>query len=253
MKKGIDISHWQKSVDWNKIKEQGFDFVMIRAAAGNANGVLYKDSLFEEHYNGAKAAGLNVGCYFYTSGQFYRSGRGKTECEYFLNAIKGKVFEYPVAVDIEESPTGYKDSTTQNVIDFCEMLQDAGYYAMIYASDVSGFKNRLDLSRLKAYDKWVAKYSKNMPSVVTDWGIWQFGGSTNYINKVKVDGVSSAACDQDYSVKDYPTIIKNARLNGFNKTKLYKIDVQAMTQGDLEQFKALCNKSELSYTVKEVN
>lgn len=254
---GIDISHWQGAVNFETVKAQGFGFVMVRAGAGNANGVLYADENFNSYYSAAVAAGLHVGAYFYASGQFHKPGRGEKEAEYFYSLIKGKSFDMPIALDVECSPAGYIAETTGNTIAFCEYLEKLGYYVSIYASDLSGFKSRLDLSRLSAFDKWVARYNKTGPEYVTDFGMWQFGGSTNYLRNVKVPGVSSAACDQDYAYKDYPAIIKAAGLNGHNDettpaVKLYKFTSANVTKGDLEQYKELAEKQGVAYTVQEV-
>lgn len=256
---GIDVSHWQGDINFATVKAQGFDFVMIRAGAGNANGVLYKDERFEEYYTAAKSAGLNVGAYFYASGQFNKAGRGATEAAYFAQLIVGKQFEFPVALDVECSPAGYAETTTDNTIAFCDYMESLGYYVTIYASDLSGFKSRLEVSRLSPYDKWVARYNSTGPQYVQAFGMWQYGGSTNYIRNVKVPGVSSAACDQDYAYKDYPTIIKAAGLNGFTNgntpatgVKLYKFTSGNVTAGDLEQYKDLAEKQGVPYTVEEV-
>lgn len=257
---GIDISHWQGNVNFQTVKAQGFDFVIIRAGAGNANGVLYKDERFEDYYAAAVSAGLHVGAYFYASGQFHKAGRGATEAAYFARLITGKQFDFPVALDVECSPAGYAEITTDNAITFCDYLERLGYYVTIYASDLSGFKSRLDLSSLVAYDKWVARYNSTGPQYVKDYGMWQFGGSTNYLRNIKVPGVSSAACDQDYAYKDYPSIIKAAGLNGYKNgntpatgVKLYKFTSGSVTAGDLEQYKELAEKQGVPYNVQEVN
>jgi GH25 family lysozyme M1 (1,4-beta-N-acetylmuramidase) len=88
-------------------------------------------------------------------------------------------------------------------------MENAGYYCGIYASDVSGFVERLDLSRLSKFDKWVANYI-GKPSCVASYGIWQ-KSSTGKIDGIKAD------VDLDEAYKDYPAIIKNAGLNGFKK------------------------------------
>ena len=126
---------------------------------------------------------------------------------------------------------------------------------VIYASDISGFKSRLTLASLTAYDKWVARYNTSGPQIVQDWGMWQYGGSTNYLANVKVQGVESAACDQNYSRKNYATIIKKAGLNGFKPetVKLYQFATSNVTKGDLESYIELAEKQGVPYTVKEVD
>lgn len=256
--KGIDVSHWQGNIEFAKVKYQGFSFIIIRATAGNKNGVLYGDESFESYYNDAKAAGLNVGAYHYASGQFHQPGRGVKEAEHFYNAIRGKTFEYPIALDVECSPAGCKLTTTQNAIDFCNYLEELGYYVVIYASDISGFKERLDVSRLSTYDKWVARYNTDGPKYIpeSDVGLWQYGGSTNYLANVKVQGVSSAACDQDFAYKNYPEIIRAAGLNGLSgaaAVKLYNFSAGPVSKGDLQDLCELAQKQGVPYCYQEVD
>ena len=68
--KGIDVSHWQGSIDFNKVKAFGIDFVILKA------GQKVKDPMFEEYYEKAKEAGLNVGCYFFAPSDFYGYSKG---------------------------------------------------------------------------------------------------------------------------------------------------------------------------------
>lgn len=255
MEKIIDVSKWQQKIDFEKVKKAGFTGVMIRAGFGNKNGYLYPDECFERFYADAVSAGMHVGTYFYTSGLFHQAGRGAKEATYFLGLIKGKKFDLPIACDIELSPDGYRTATSKNAIDFCKHLENAGYYAMIYASDISGFKSRLDINMLNAYDKWVARYNKTGPQYVKDWGIWQYGSSTNYLAHVHVDGVSSTACDQNYMRRDYPDIIKRVGLNGYPKqasaAKLYSFTADNISAGDKEKFVALANELQIKSEVKE--
>lgn len=255
MEKLIDVSKWQQSIDFAKVKKAGFTGVMIRAGFGNKNGYLYPDECFEKFYADAVSSGLHVGTYFYTSGLFHEAGRGAKEAGYFMGLIKDKKFDLPIACDIELSPDGYRTATSQNAIDFCNYLENAGYYVMIYASDISGFKSRLDVNMLKAYDKWVARYNKQGPQYVTDWGIWQYGGSTNYLAPLHVDGVYSSACDQNYMRRDYPDIIKGAGLNGYPKqasaTELYSFAVDNISSGDKDKFVALANELKIDCEVKQ--
>lgn len=255
MEKIIDVSKWQGSIDFGKVKKAGFTGVMIRAGFGNTNGYLYPDECFERFYDDAVSAGMHVGSYFYTSGLFHQAGRGAKEAEYFMRLINGKKFDLPIACDIEICPEGYRTATSKNAIEFCNYLENAGYYVMIYASDISGFKSRLDVNMLNAYDKWVARYNKKGPQYVKDWGIWQYGGSTNYLAHVHVDGVYSMACDQNYMRRDYPDIIKRAGLNGYPKqasaAKLYSFTADNISAGDKEKFVALANELQIKSEVKE--
>lgn len=216
LKTGIDVSHWQGRIDFAAVKAAGFDFAIIKA--GGADAGYYKDSQFERYYADAVAAGLDVGAYYFTGPNFCTAAQGRTEAQKFIEIIRGKKFSYPVVADVEAVPTSAgKKGITDATVAFLATLEAAGYFASIYASDISGFKERLDDSRLAAYDHWVARYTANGPQYVKEYGLWQYGGSINQLRSVKVPGVSSAACDQNYAYKDYPALIKAAGLNGYAK------------------------------------
>ena len=139
----------------------------------------------------------------------YFKGYGIADAKRFLEIIKGKTFEYPVYIDLEATSPSNRNGATEACIGFCETMENAGYYCGIYASDVSGFNDRLDLSRLSKFDKWVARYGSK-PVVVKSYGIWQKSDSG------RISGINGNV-DLDEAYMDYPTIIKNAGLNGFKK------------------------------------
>jgi LysM repeat protein len=213
---GIDISVFQKGINLAKAKNEGVKFAIIRAGyTGSSNGVSKaKDTQFETHYKNAKANGLGVGAYWFSRATTYENG--KLEAEYmYNNCLKGKKFEYPICIDVEDSKYQSKASKKQvaNAIKgFCEYLESKGYYVGIYAN-VNWFKNKIDTASLNRYDKWVACWSKTRPSF-PECGMWQFGGETNKIRSNKIAGM---VCDQNYAFKDYANIIKKAGLNGFTK------------------------------------
>lgn len=206
MVKGIDVSHWQGIIDFNKVKATGIDFVIIKAG-GSDSSKPYKDSKFETNYSAAKAAGINVGCYYFVGSDCITLEKGITDANHFATLIKGKQFEYPVVMDVEAQDKKYKQGITAACIGFCSTMELLGYYVSIYASDVSGFHDRINLSDVVSYDKWVARYG-NDPKVVKNYGIHQ------YNSKGSVDGIIGNV-DLDYSYKDYPSIMKNKHLNGF--------------------------------------
>ena len=96
---GIDISAWQGNFDLAKAKaNEGIKFVIIRA--GGADDGYYKDSQFESNYSKAKAAGLNVGCYFFSKA--LDTASAKKEADYlYSNCLKGKQFDLPIYLDVE--------------------------------------------------------------------------------------------------------------------------------------------------------
>lgn len=213
---GIDISEFQSGINLKVAKKQGVKFVMIRAGfTGSSNGVSKAiDSSYKRHYKNAKANGLGVGAYWFSRATSYEKGRSEAEYMY-KKCLKGRTFEYPIAIDVEDSlyqAKASKKAVTYAIRGFCEYLESKGYYTSIYANS-NWFNNKMNLSKLKSYDKWVANWGKNNPNNPPH-GMWQFGGSTNLIRSTKIAGMT---VDQDYAYKDYPALMKEKGLNGFKK------------------------------------
>ena len=204
---GIDVSHYQGNIDWETVAKTGIDFAFVKAG-GSEDGI-YTESMFEKNYAGAKAAGLNVGAYYFPGSNFTSEEAGIADARRFLDIIAGKTFEMPVALDLEGTKPEDKDGATIATIAFCKIMEAAGYYAMIYGGDIFSFNDRLNLGELDEFDKWVARYGSE-PQYVKEYGIWQYS-STDYI-----DGITENTVDKDVAYKNYPEIIKNAGLNGFS-------------------------------------
>lgn len=207
-RKGIDVSHWQGTIDWNKVKKAGIEFAIIKVGGSDAG--FYTDSKWEANYKGAKAAGIPIGAYYFVGKDCVTASAGKADAERFLQILKGKQLEYPVYMDNEAQPASAKAGITEATIAFCETMENAGYFVGIYGSAVSGFKERMDDTKLTPYAHWVAQYASKC-SYKGDYGIWQ------YSSKGSVDGISGNV-DMDYAYVDYPAIIQNGGFNGFTKS-----------------------------------
>lgn len=238
--KGIDISKYQAGIDLNNIKNNGYDFVIIRAGyTGWGDGESKaKDPNFEEFYSKAKSARLGVGAYYFTIATSYQEGVDEANWLY-NNCLKGKQFDYPIYIDVEDDTGGKqylrkagKNATTQGIKGFCETLEKLGYYVGIYASDISGFKEMMNINDLTSYDKWVARYGKK-PEYVTEYGMWQTTSSG------KVNGYNGNL-DLNEAYKDYPSIIKSNGLNGYSKDS---------TSSNSHQINTDTTSSETVYTV----
>lgn len=204
MMQGIDVSRWQGNINFRDVKASGVDFVILKA--GGSDDGCYTDSKFEEYYREAMAAGLHVGAYYFVGPMCYGEASGRADAMRFIQILGDKKFDMPVYMDFEAPGTTTRSSNTTAAIAFCKTMEAAGYYCGIYASDCSGFVNRLELERLRDFDKWVAIYG-GKPSRVGEYGMWQ------HTDKGKIPGISGGV-DCDIAYKDYPTII---RQNGFNK------------------------------------
>lgn len=202
---GVDLSKHNRVASFEELARQ-VDFVILRAG-GNYNG-FYKDSRFDEYYAACKRFNIPVGAYYDAGKEFIGDVKGIAYANHFRELIAGKRFEYPVYIDIEVTPRQYKKEITNAALSFCDAMEDYGYYAGIYASDISGFKELLDITKVAPFTFWVARYG-NKPSYVRHYGIWQ------YTSKGSVPGVIGNV-DRDISYQNFPKIIKGARLNGYN-------------------------------------
>ena len=208
MIKGIDISHWNGDIDFNKVKASGIDFVIIKA--GGSDYGFYTDKMFKTNYEKAKAAGLFVGAYYFVGKKFYGLESGVADAKRFIKILEGMQFEYPVFVDIETTDSRYKELATDAAVAFCKEMEKAGYFVGIYASDISGFKEKLNKDELMEFAYWVARYSDKEPEYAKEWQMWQ------YSSKGKVSGISGSV-DMDLSKVEYQKIMMEKGLNGFNK------------------------------------
>lgn len=211
-KRGLDISRWNGTVNFHAIKKDGYDFVILNAGYGRYAS--QKDPYFETNYKQAKEAGLNVGAYWYSYAK--TASEAEQEAKTFLEAVKGKQFEYPLAFDIEDPSQDGLSNKTLNAMckSFCSYLEKNGYYAVIYSFG-GWLENRISAANKKAFDIWLAEWTgASQPSVYTGpYGMWQFSSTW------KTAGVNGNV-DVNRSYKDYPTIIKTAGLNGFEKIKM---------------------------------
>lgn len=206
MSKGIDVSVWQGSIDFNKVKSSGIDFVIIRAGYGSL--ISQKDKCFEQNYARAKAAGLHVGAYWYSYAE--SAAQAMQEAKICKKVLSGKQFDYPVYFDLEEKAQLSKGRAFCDslVTAFCKEMEVGGYFTGFYTS-ASVAKNILSPSIRSRFAFWCAQWaSKN--SFEGASGLWQ------YSSNGAVPGISGRV-DMDISYINYPSIIKNGGFNGYVK------------------------------------
>lgn len=210
--KGVDLSKHNGSIKIADVKKVGFEFAILRGGytGYGSKRPKVKDPLFEEYYKQAKKIDFPVGCYYYSCATSKQGGIHEAEFLY-ENCLKGKQFEYPIYIDVEESrwQADNKKGVTDAIIGFCETLEGKGYYVGIYASK-DWFYNKLDTERLKSYDKWVAAWRSESPE-------FKYPGFTMWQNSDN-GRVGSYRVDTNIAYCDFPAIIKKKGLNGFKKT-----------------------------------
>ena len=186
----MDVSKYQGTIDWNKVKASGIDFAIIRVGyRGYGSGALVEDSAFRANIKGATAAGLRVGLYFYS--QAIDEAEAVEEASMVLSLCKGYNISYPIFFDTEKvaGDTGRADNIskaerTACAVAFCETIRNAGYQAGVY-SYASWFYNQLNLANLGKYKIWIAQYRDTL-SFNSRYDIWQ------YSSKGSVPGIPKA-------------------------------------------------------------
>lgn len=208
--KGIDISSYNDGISFAAIKKQ-YDFAILRGGytGYGANRTKNKDRCFESYYKQAKAANIPIGCYWYSCANDRAGGEAEAKFLYD-NCLKGKKFEFPIYIDIEEVrwQLGNKKGVTDAILGFCNYLKALGYYCGVYSSTY-WFNNHIDTARLSDLTKWVADWRGKKPTFnFSNFGIWQ------YTEKGDCGG-KTVDCNVAYV--DFPTIIKNGGYNGYTK------------------------------------
>ena len=176
---GVDLSDYQDNVDFEAVKAQGFDFVMLRIGGRyySEEGGLYMDENFFDYLDKAKAAGLRVGGYFFS--QAKNAEEAKEEADYVIKELGSRKLDYPIAFDWEtiEGDKARTDSVsdedlTLSALAFCETIEEAGFEAIIY-SNTALMYYKYDLEKLKGIDFWVADYEDH-PSMYYNFTMWQY-------------------------------------------------------------------------------
>lgn len=204
MKKyGIDVSKWQGNIDWERVKSSKHpDFAILKA--GGSDKGFYIDKKFYENYEACKKVGIPVGAYYFAGPKFgAEQGNGFADATHFYDIIKGLKFEYPIYLDIEAQPIQDKEGTTREAIDFCESIEECNYFVGIYASRVSGFKDRLQSELLDIYTWWVADYSNPVPAPMHQ-----------YSSRGSIPGILGNV-DLNVCTIDFPALMKAHHLNGY--------------------------------------
>ena len=186
---GVDVSNHQGAIDWAALKKQGIDFAYLRIGLrgyGEA-GTLYPDRSFDSYYEGARAAGIDVGAYFFSQATTVREAAD--EALYALRLLRGRTLDLPLYYDWE--PVLQEDSRTLDNSQlqltaqaraFCGILRRAGYDAGVYMNRQQGYY-RYSLPCLTDCKLWIADPG-DYPDFYYRFDVWQ------YDHGARLDGVS---------------------------------------------------------------
>lgn len=203
----IDVSRWQgiiKMEGWAQVKAAGYKGAMLRAV-GNRNGVPYIDPTFEDNYANAKAAGLDIGVYYYTDA--ITEKLADEELAALWKALRGKELTMPVAVDMEDETLAVlKPNDLTNLAAYhLEQIEKMGFFAQLYT--YTNYANvHLDMERLAGrWDVWLADYTGKTPKVQFKYSAHQ------HSSEGRVPGINGPV-DLDVTTVNYPKIIKTKGL-----------------------------------------
>lgn len=203
----LDVSRWQgkiKMEGWAQVKAAGYKGVMLRAV-GSRNGVPYIDPTFEDNYDNAKAAGLDVGVYYYTNASCEKLA--DEELAVLRQTLRGKELTMPVAVDMEDAElTVLKPKDLTNLAAYhLEQIEKMGFFAQLYT--YTSYANRnLEMERLAGrWNIWLADYTGKAPKVSFNYNAHQ------HTSKGSVPGISGNV-DLNVTTLNYPRIIRKKGL-----------------------------------------
>ena len=203
---GIDVSAYQnrasgesKTIDWDAVRDDGVEFVMVRVGyrgTGQA-GTLNQDEFYARNIDGAMAAGLETGVYFFA--QAITVEEAIEEADFVIELLKDHEINGPVAYDWEMHDSSYRvygtppEMATACAIAFCERIKEAGYTPMIYAGQYVSYI-KYDQGAIAPYLSWYPEYKsesseKLYPTLYYQMDYWQFS-SNCYVNGIggRVDG-----------------------------------------------------------------
>ena len=185
---GVDVSSFQGDVNYDKVKADGYDFVIIRCGYrgyGQA-GNLKKDKYFEKNFENARKAGLDVGVYIYS--QAVNETEAKEEAQFVLDILNGRKLELPIVYDPESvlddvarTDDVTSEQFTLNAQTFVKTIKEAGYDVMIY-SNMLWEAFELNLEKLQGVPVWYADYEPT-PQTCYDFAFWQYT-NTGHVNGI---------------------------------------------------------------------
>lgn len=208
--RGIDVSEWQGTINWQKVKNSNVDFAFVRIAYGSN----YLDKTYDYNMQQAELAGMPVGTYVYSTAT--TPAMALREAKLAIQKMDGYKVSYPVVYDLEYSQMGQLSpkQVAKLAVVFCNEVKKAGYYPMVYCN-TNWYDNEVDWSYLNGIDVWIARYGDTIqaPSSSSyDYTIWQAtdgdGGGTLNSTAGLISGIPSGNnVDIDFGYVDYTKII----------------------------------------------
>ncbi len=174
---GIDVSKWQREIDWELVAAEGVDFAIIRCGyRGSSSGYLVEDPYFAQNIKEATEAGIKVGVYFFT--QAVNTVEAVEEASMVISLLGDYALDYPIFIDTEGAGGNGRadglDVETRTAVceTFCKTIENAGYKAGVYASR-SWYYTKLNTDEINDYTIWLAEY-RQTPLYDDHYEMWQY-------------------------------------------------------------------------------
>lgn len=207
---GIDVSSHQGEIDWERVKDSGVQFAMLRAGYGSG----HEDGQFRRNASECNRIGLPFGVYWFSYA--YNEGMARREAADCIRTIREYEVHYPVCMDFEYASVNYaakhgvrvgRALATAIVETFCKKVEEEKYFAMYY-SNLDYMRRMLEPELKETYALWYAQYASE-PSA-TGMALWQ------YRDNGRVDGISGRV-DMDIAYYDLARVISKAGFNHLSR------------------------------------
>ena len=178
---GIDVSGYQREIDFRKVKEDGIEIVYIKSSEGSN----YIDSHFERNYKEARKNGLKIGFYHYVTAR--TEEQAKKQAQFFVSVISGKVVDCKLAMDFESFGSLTREEINRIGLVFMQTVEQlSGKETILYSNAYTA--NTIWRGEITKYPLWVAQYGVNEPQNNGTWNSW---AGWQYTDMGEVNGIST--------------------------------------------------------------
>lgn len=215
---GIDVSQWQRNINFSDVADDNIYIVYIKATQGNN----YIDPYFEKNYANAKKNNLKIGVYHYLTARSIEEAID--EALFFSSVISKKSFDCKLAMDFESFGSLNKEEINNISETFLEKVKELTNQELIIYSDSFNSKNIFSTKLASKYPIWIAEYGVSKPAKNKNWDLWQ---GFQYSDKGRVKGINGYV-DKDYFTKEIfldnkTEIAKIEHKNNIDKTRFIKV------------------------------
>ena len=183
---GVDVSKYQKDIDWKRAAAAGVQFAIVRCGyRGSSSGSLVEDPYFKTNMENAAAAGVKLGVYFFS--QAVNETEAVEEASMAAMLCKDYELDYPIFIDVENAGGRADlldvDTRTAVIKAFCETVKSAGYHGGVYSAR-SWFEKKIHDEEIEPYVRWLAEW-RATPKYKGNFSLWQYTSSGH------IDGINN--------------------------------------------------------------